>query len=272
VHRLVIRHIKKMGVQMTRFAANRQLPDETTELDMPTELRNIQDAFTKMADAILQDEALIEDAMRQKSVLLKEVYHRVKNNLQLISSILNMQIREAQHEDTKRILRRMQDRVLSLATIHRDLYQTTNSGAVNVGNLVREVVDKSVEIGAETARSVDVRTDIDEIFLFPDQAVPMSLLASEAATNAIKYAGATDDDRAWISVAFKCDDERNCYFELINSIGESIDVESTGMGAKLISAFAIQLGAQVEVEENPRFYRLTVSFKASEFEPDPGDF
>lgn len=272
VHRLVTRHIQRLGVQMSQFAATRRFPDDADPLDMPTELQNIHQSFINMAGAILKDEAVIEDAMRQKTVLLKEVHHRVKNNLQLISSILNMQIRVAKHADTKTALRSMQDRVLSLATIHRDLYQTTDVGTVNVGTLVREVVDKSVEIGATTLTSVDVTTDIDDILLFPDQAVPMSLLASEAATNAIKYAGLAEVRAGWVSVIFKCDEERNCTFILTNSIGGKDDKESTGLGSKLISAFAIQLGAQVETKEEDACYTLTVRFQASEFEPEPGNY
>jgi len=275
VNRLVIRHIKALGIQMSQFATDRRFPEKSAQKDMSTELRNIQNSFAKMANSILQDEAVIEDAMRQKTVLLKEVHHRVKNNLQLISSILNMQIRAATHDDTKVVLRRMQDRVLSLATIHSDLYQTTDKGSVNVGNLVREIVDKTVEIGGQTDGSVEVIADIDDVLLFPDQAVPMSLLASEAATNAIKYAGVRANDKARISVKFHCDDERNCLFELTNSIGDAtveVDVESTGMGSKLISAFATQLGATIDVEETEQDYCLIVRFKASEFEPEPGNF
>lgn len=273
VNRLVIRHIKALGIQMSQFATDRRFPEKSAQKDMSTELQNIQNNFAKMANSILRDEAVIEDAMRQKTVLLKEVHHRVKNNLQLISSILNMQIRAATHDDTKVVLRRMQDRVLSLATIHSDLYQTTDKGSVNVGNLVREIVDKTVEIGSQTGASVEVIADIDDVLLFPDQAVPMSLLASEAVTNAIKYAGVQADDTAHISVTFQCDDERNCVFELTNPIGAATnDVESTGMGSKLISAFATQLGATIDVEETKQDYSLIVRFKASEFEPEPGNF
>ena len=272
VYRLVTRHVRSIARQMTRFARNRTLLSVTPSVEMPNELQSIQGSFLSMADAILRDEADLEDAMRQQSVLLKEVHHRVKNNLQLISSILNMQIREAQHDETKRILRRMQDRVLSLATIHRDLYQTSSGGFVNVGALVREIVEKTLEIGAESDANITLTTDIDDIMLFPDQAVPMSLLVAEAATNAMKYAGASDGDKAWISLSFKCDDAQICRLEFSNSVGTAADIESTGMGAKLISAFAIQLGAEIDTTQTADTYKMVVTFEAVEFQPDSGDF
>jgi two-component sensor histidine kinase len=272
IHRLVSRHILSVGAQMTRFADNRTLLTNERTAEMPSELQNIQASFLAMAHSILRDEAELEDSVRQQKVLLKEVHHRVKNNLQLISSILNMQIREAEHEDTKRVLRRMQDRVLSLATIHRDLYQTSTGGLVNVGELVREIIDRSVEIASPDPEILRVSADIDDVMLYPDQAVPMSLLASEAATNAMKYVGETAGVQSWVSVSFKRHDDDSCVFEFANSVGEDNSAESTGMGAKLINAFAIQLGAEIEIEQDAENYRMIVTFEAATFEHEPADF
>ncbi|MGJ8546557.1 MAG: sensor histidine kinase [Sulfitobacter sp.] len=272
VHRLVSRHLKLMGRQMSRFARDRHLPSEAATREMPTELRIIQDSFASMAESILKDEAAIEDAMRQKSILMKEIHHRVKNNLQLISSILNMQIREARHEDTKMILRRMQDRVLSLATIHRDLYQSSNAGLVDVGALVSEIVDKSAEIGPGRKMEIRFETDIGEVLLYPDQAVPMSLLAAEASANALKYIGNTNGSDSWITIQFHCAEDKTCRFVIENSVGVRPEVESTGMGSRLIAAFAVQLGAKVEQSEEDGVFKMSVEFKAEEFAPETVDY
>lgn len=273
IHRLITRQIQSIGTQMLQFGRDRTAVTETLSMEMPTELQTIQDSFLSMADSILREEAKMEDAMRHQSVLTKEVHHRVKNNLQLISSILNMQIRSAKHAETKMMLRRIQDRVLSLATIHRDLYQTGAAGQVNVGDLVREVVEKTVHIGSETEREIALTLDIDNVMLYPDQAVPMSLLVAEAATNAMKYVGTLGVDQPWISLSFKTDVENKmCRLEIVNSIGPARDVESTGLGAKLIAAFGIQLGAKVEIEETEDTYKMTVAFEAAAFEPESTDF
>lgn len=273
IHRLIARHVRRIELQMTRFARDRALPDEAQSREMPTELQNIQNAFLSMADSILHDEAELENVVHQKNVLLKEVHHRVKNNLQLISSILNMQIRDADHPDTKRVLRRMQDRVLSLATIHRDLYQSNESGRVNVGSLLREIVEKTVEIGAVSDRAIKVTSNIDDIFLYPDQAVPMSLLASEAATNAMKYVGPPGSESpCWIDVSFTATEDDTCVFEFANSVGDAPSGESTGLGKRLINAFAIQLGAKIEIDDTESAYRITVTFNAQAFAPEPGNY
>ena len=99
---------------MDRFAETREFSPVTGGLVMPSELQALQDNFDRMADNIMQDEAAMENTVREKNVLIKEVHHRVKNNLQLISSIMNMQIRQAKQDETKSALSRLQDRVLSL--------------------------------------------------------------------------------------------------------------------------------------------------------------
>ena len=85
--------------------------------------------FLSMAEGILQDEAELEDALREKSLLIREVHHRVKNNLQLIASIMNMQIRRSRNSETTSVVRRLQDRVLGLARVHRQMYEAQTLAA-----------------------------------------------------------------------------------------------------------------------------------------------
>ena len=93
LNRLAITHIRKLGRQMLHFALNRTLPRKPLGEQVPVEIVAMEKSFLGMARSILQDEARLEDSLREKNMLLKEVHHRVKNNLQLISSIMNMQIR-----------------------------------------------------------------------------------------------------------------------------------------------------------------------------------
>jgi two-component sensor histidine kinase len=264
IHRLVTRHIRNLRRQMVRFARDRTLSgDGAKRGDMPAELFEMQSSFDTMAYSIMQDEARLENAVREKNVLIREIHHRVKNNLQLISSILNMQIRDTPSEGTRDILRRVQDRVLSLATIHRDLYQANTAGMVNVGNLLREIVEKGAEISGD---EVALTLKIEDVMLYPDQAVPMSLLASEAVTNALKY-GQGDSGKQVIDVSLTREG-KTCEFRIVNALGNGEpDSPSTGMGTKLINAFAIQLGADLETDRSDDTYSLTVRFDEADFVP-----
>ncbi|WP_175484797.1 sensor histidine kinase [Jannaschia pohangensis] len=274
-HRLVTRHLQRLAQQMGMFAAARRLPSTEPFKDAPTEIQRIQASFLSMTEALIQDEARQENAIREKSVLVKEIHHRVKNNLQMISSIISLQSRAADTPETRNALRLVQDRVLSMATIHRDLYQTNEKGLVNVGPLLEEVVTKSTE-GSAIAGRVNLDLQIEDVWLFPDQAVPLSLLAAEAAMNAIKHMPA-DCDPCELSLSLSQDGDRDCHFRMSNTdISDRVESapkgRGSGIGKTLIKAFATQLGGKVRTSTSENRFVIELTFQASEFAPAPGTY
>lgn len=271
IYTLVLRHMVQLRKAMDNFAKNRRMSEPEKPMTMPIEFQSLNDNFEAMAQNIMQDEAKLEDSLREKNVLIKEVHHRVKNNLQLISSIMNMQIREAESEETKTVLARLQDRIISLATIHRDLYQSQNAGRVNTGALVTDIVEKTLELATSGNDVVDVTTNIEPVLLFPDQAVPLSLLMAEGMTNAMKYISSSENNKPWLKIGLAQADD-TCTVSIENSVGAAVTSESTGLGAQLITAFGIQLGGKIEVEQDDDRYAMTVRFKIAEFTPETPDF
>jgi len=88
----------------------------------------------------------------------------------------------------------------------------------------------------------------------------------------MKYLGASDGKRPYVNAALSRDNDGRCDFIFENSIGEVTDAESTGLGAQLIKAFSIQLGAKLEVEHTSDVYRMHITFNAVDFMPDATDF
>jgi two-component sensor histidine kinase len=117
---------------------------------------------------------------------------------------------------------------------------------------------------------VDVTLSLEQFELFPDQAVPLSLLATEAITNALKYIGRPVDGLPWLSVRLKVDPAGNLTLWIENSIGQHISeqppVSSGGLGARLIAAFAQQLLGEVQVEERKDSYCIVLRFNVREFD------
>lgn len=271
VHTLVLRHIGRIQRNMDAFSKNRSVDSGNQKIAMPYELEALTAHFDRLTDDIMREEARLEDTLREKNVLIKEVHHRVKNNLQLIASIMNMHIRTAKQTETKSVLSRVQDRVLSLATIHRDLYQSHDGGRVNAGELVKEIIQKSLEMAIDADKHTDIETDIDPVMLYPDQAVPLSLLVAEAMTNVMKYLGVQDGKSPRITASLK-QEGNHCVLTIENTVGTSDAQESTGLGGQLITAFAIQLHGTPRIEQSEGQYSFSLDFPVEEFEPEVRDF
>ena len=272
LNRLVITHIGKLGRQMRRFALNRDLPRNTLGPAVPAELREMEDTFISMGESILRDEASLEDSLREKNILLKEVHHRVKNNLQLISSIMNMQIRQARTEDAKRVLERLQERILSLATVHKNLYQNDDLVRVNAATLLREVVQQLLSVGLVPGSGVTVTQDYAEISLESDDAAPLTLLVSESLTNALKHVSQEPGSDAWITITLTQPTERMALLTIANSKeGRPVDA-GTGLGFKLINAFSRQLNGNFEVTETAESYALSITFPVGQGAKPTTDF
>ncbi|APE41988.1 ATPase [Sulfitobacter alexandrii] len=259
LNRLAIRHIRKLGRQMRRFALSRTLPRDTLAPSIPTELAEMETAFVAMAESILRDEATLEDSLREKNILLKEVHHRVKNNLQLISSIMNMQIRQAKSEDARFVLRRLQERILSLATVHKNLYQDDNLVRVDAKVLLEEVVGQLLKVGLGPKAHVKVTQSFERISIDADDAAPLTLLTSEAITNALKYIPQSSPD-AHLDASLRQIDTELAQLTVSNTVSGDTAETGTGLGSRLIEAFARQLNGHVEIESTETVYALKVTF------------
>ncbi|WP_217898953.1 sensor histidine kinase [Oceanicola sp. 22II-s10i] len=277
VHRLVIRHIRALRRKMrdfgngsTRFSS--QFPSGSDRA--PAEIKQMEESFDAMVERIVRDTAELENNLHENNVLLKEVHHRVKNNLQLIASIMNLEIRKARNGETRSTLRRVQDRVLGLAMVHSNLYHTSRLASLRADGLLDDILRQTLKSVLPADNVVDVSMEIEEMLLYPDQAVPLSLLATEAATNAIKYIGRpADGSRPWIRVKLEQTGERTFLFSVANSCGERLDlredeVEGTGLGRQLIDAFATQLGSRAVVTADDDSFMIAVEIQVRDFNTD----
>ncbi|WP_259990227.1 sensor histidine kinase [Sulfitobacter sp. S190] len=272
LHRLAITHIRKLGRQMRHFALNRTLPRHPLGERVPHEIVAMEQSFLGMADSILQDEARSEDNLRQKNILLKEVHHRVKNNLQLISSIMNMQIRQAPTEANRMVLQRLQDRILSLATVHKNLYQDNEMTRVDGGALLKEIVARNLAVGLSQSSGVQVTEDYDDIMVGPDDAAPLTLLVSEAVTNALKYVPQGEGHTSNISVSLKYVGPEEAELRVVNTSGGEPPEGGTGLGSRLILAFARQLNGELSTRDDDGVHVLSLRFPVPSVEKQVYDY
>ncbi|MFV0408473.1 MAG: sensor histidine kinase [Paracoccus sp. (in: a-proteobacteria)] len=271
VYRLVLRHVRELRGQMRRFAVgDRAQPPRVME-EAPTEIADVSRTFYSMVRILNRDEAALEAAVNEKTVLLKEVHHRVKNNLQLIASIISMQGRVIEDDDAKRTLRSVQDRVASLAAIYKNLYQAEHLGSVEVDRLISEIISQMTRASSNPDQHLRVETDLEPLVLQPDQAVPLTLLTNEAFTNALKYAGTPPGvDQPRVRVCLTRIDQNHAQLEVANSIGQRDEtLEGTGLGSQLIEAFAMQLESRAETTVGDHEFILSLEFRIAPIRPPP---
>ena len=251
--RLVGRHIRKLRGSMTQFAEGGRLMGDLRMENAPLEMREVADSFVAMTETILRDEADLENALRQKEVLLREVHHRVKNNLQLIASIMNLQMRNAHSPEARKLLRSLQERVMSLATVHKELYHTTGLTKVHADELIEEITSQIVRLSSRGSHRLELEIDAAAIDLTPDQAVPLALFVTEVLTNAIKFSGAHRGEEATIRLELELLDKESARLGLYNTISEAetrpdatpeASNDPSGLGHRLLMAFAMQLNGQ----------------------------
>ncbi|WP_128253177.1 sensor histidine kinase [Falsirhodobacter deserti] len=264
VERLVTRHVRVLRGAMSGFGDGKRIIGRMDMAAAPSEIRELAETFEHMTDTILHDEAEMEDMIHQKEVLLREVHHRVKNNLQLIASIMNMQMRQARSAEAKTLMKGLQERVMSLATIHRGLYQTSGLTDIRADELLVELTRQVVQIAPGPGRQIRLEHRFPDIRLTPDQAVPLSLLLTEALANALKYAG-SHDGRPKLWVSMWREGGTQAVLEVRNTLGPKPaspgPVDGTGLGAQLLTAFSQQIGGRVDISTEEDIYTLRVTFE-----------
>lgn len=127
-------------------------------------------------------------SLREKEALLQEIHHRVKNNLQVISSLLNLRSESSKDPETRQMLRESRDRVRSMALIHEKLYQSEDLGEVDFGSYVRDLTNHLIHSYGTESAGVCLTATVDDVSLSIDKAVPCGLIINELVSNALKHA------------------------------------------------------------------------------------
>ncbi len=269
-HRLVIRHLRRLGRQMRQFSdGNRD--DLPKVLDgAPDEISELSRDLHHLAETLSRDEVRLETALGEKTLLLREVHHRVRNNLQLIASIISIQTRQVDNAATRDLLRGLHDRVMTLATVHQSLYKLDRVTELRADTLLDDILRKMTSISILPGSTIKVGTDLQPVTLDPDQIVPLALLATEAMTNALKYVAAPENGPARIDIRLYETRAGEVCLDVTNTCAVTDDDPEDSpkggqIGRHLIHAFSSQLEAQaeqgrVETEAGPSF-RVALRFR-----------
>jgi len=192
----------------------------------------------------------LQNSLEEKNVLLQEVHHRVKNNMQVISSILSLQSTYVKDEETVNILRESQSRIRAMAAIHERLYRTKNFSDIKFSSYVKNLAENIIETYELSNKTVELSCKLDEVFLTLDLAIPCGLIINELISNSLKYAF-KNKERGKISVIL-INEKRKITLKLADDgIGfpKEVDYKKTeSLGLQLVSTLVEQIEGTIKLE------------------------
>lgn len=212
-------------------------------LSAPPEIRDLAETLDAMAQTIAARDSELTRSIAQKDLLMREIHHRVKNNLQVISSLLNMQQRALTDPAARAAMSDTRQRIAAIALIYRALYQGADLKRVDLRDFLEDLIAQLVT--GEPGRGGPIRTEmaIDTLIIDPDRLAPLALFAVEAITNAKKHG--LSDTGGVLSLSFLV---RGAEAELTISDtgkGGTAPEVGVGVGRTLMTAFARQLRGEV---------------------------
>ena len=204
-----------------------------------------------------QAEAQIQASLDEKEVLLREIHHRVKNNLQIISSLLNLQSSYLNDKASKEVFKESQDRVKSMAMIHQKLYQSGNFEHIEMGEYIEYLVNGLFNSYGVNSDKIKYKTDLQKVYLDIDSAIPMGLIINEIVTNTIKHAF-PGELKGEIFIKMAQEEENILIVVADNGIGlpDDLLLDKTGtLGLQLVYNLTRQIDGELEIKR----------FKGTEF-------
>ncbi len=262
--RLVTRHLRRMSRAMRNFTRGDRKLSALTLDDPPREIADLADEYETLTATILRDEADLENLVRQKANLLREVHHRTGNSLQLIASILRMQRRETEAPEMLDLIDTLHDRVMSLSTVHLGLYRFAGRGDVEMDVLLSEVIGKVDAIHWRAGRRDAIVPDLSPLVLTSQQAVPMALLVAEVLSSfpAAEIQSAHDP----VHIVLRTLEGRIAELSISGPRSAHSTLRGDGRGApdiiaaRLIRSFVQQLDGEFRVQEGESQLTATLTF------------
>ncbi len=206
----------------------------------------------------------LEEKIGEKETLIKEVHHRVKNNLQTVSSLLSLQSRNIGDEEVKSLLKSSQNRVITMAMVHEMLYMREDLSKIDYKSYVQELAEFLVRSIKGTSSNISLSIDIHKVELNIDTSIPLGLLINEVVTNALKF-GIVNDNKGEIIIKLRQGEGKEFLLNIGDNgtgFAETITYKnSNSLGLKLIHNLVRQLQGSVKRDFSKKGTHYIIKFK-----------
>lgn len=215
-------------------------------------------------------EERIQASLREKEVLLKELHHRVKNNLQVISSLLKLQTRYVEDETYADMFKESQNRVISMALVHEKLYQSEDLASIDLNEYVNHLTNAMFRTYGVDTGKIALKVDAADVMLGVDTAIPCGLIINELISNSLKYAF-PEGKEGEIKIRFHPTDENEMELTVSDngiSMPKDLDLRHVkSLGLKLVSILTDQIGGKIEIDRS-RGTKFQIRFKKRKFQDE----
>ncbi len=212
---------------------------------------------------IAEQKFIIENALTEKDSLLKEIHHRVKNNLQMVSSLLSLQTKNTRSKAAIEALEEGKSRVKAMALIHQKLYQNDDLSVIEMQGYIESLINSVQSVYKKGGHNINITIDAEGTELDIDRAIPFGLILNELVSNSFKYAFPGNDDDGKIYIHLSKNGEQG-YFEYSdNGVGLPEDAEErahSSMGIRLMNRLVNQLQSKLNIDREGDGVRFWFNF------------
>ncbi len=233
-------------LEQTKDRLEEMVKERTKELSVANEELKKEIAQRKQA------QEQINESLREKIVLLREVHHRVKNNLQIVSSLLNLQAGYINDKKVLQVFKESQTRIRSMALIHEKLYQSRDLDKINFSDYIDSLIQDLFRTYRSQLNNINIKCEASQIFLEIDQAILCGLIINELISNSIKHAF---KDRNEGNIIVRLSNEGEDYQIIVedNGIGFPVDIDienSDSLGLQLVTSLTTQMSGKLEINSD----------------------
>lgn len=213
---------------------------------------------------IAKQKYIIENQLTEKDSLLKEIHHRVKNNLQMVSSLLSLQTKNTKSKAAIIALEEGKSRVKAMALIHQKLYQNEDLSVIEMQGYIESLVNSVQSVYKKGGHNINITIDAEGVELDIDRAIPFGLILNELVSNSFKYAFPNNDDNGKIYIHLRRNNTEGFFEYTDNGVGmdeESEDRVNASMGIRLINRLVNQLQSSLNTDKTAEGVRFWFNFK-----------
>ncbi len=244
---------EELAIESLKSGATDYVVKQRLSRLVPTVYRALEEIEIKLKRK--RAEQKLKASLKEKEILLKEIHHRVKNNLQIISSLLNLQLRKVDNKVLREQLRNSQDRVRSMAIIHETLYKSHDMARVNFNDYIQSLTRHLFNSYGINRNEIDLQIKVQNISLDLNRAISCGLIINELVSNSLKHAfkrkkpESVGKDKIWIQFT---QDKTGHYILIVSDNGIGIDSgvdlnNLDSLGLHLVQSLSEQLGGSVRI-------------------------